>query len=46
MSWAEARMDGQLPEVFEHVYAEIPGELREQREELTPYLTPERSDRA
>ncbi|MFQ5828452.1 MAG: pyruvate dehydrogenase (acetyl-transferring) E1 component subunit alpha [Candidatus Methylomirabilia bacterium] len=36
---AEARMDGDLREVFTHVYAELPAELEEQREELIRYLS-------
>jgi pyruvate dehydrogenase E1 component alpha subunit len=44
---AEARMDGDLLPVFDHVYAELPDELREQREELARHLAaPDRSGRA
>ncbi len=35
---AEARMDGDLLAAFDHVYAELPHELKEQREELERYL--------
>jgi len=35
---AEARVDGDLLGAFDHVYAELPAELREQREELARYL--------
>ncbi|MFQ5899260.1 MAG: pyruvate dehydrogenase (acetyl-transferring) E1 component subunit alpha [Candidatus Methylomirabilia bacterium] len=35
---AEARMDADPLKTFAHVYAELPAELQEQREELTRYL--------
>ncbi|MBI4609319.1 MAG: pyruvate dehydrogenase (acetyl-transferring) E1 component subunit alpha, partial [Candidatus Rokubacteria bacterium] len=35
---AEARMDGDLLAAFDHVYAELPEELREQRDELARWL--------
>ncbi len=35
---AEARMDGDPLAIFEHVYAELPEELQEQREELRRHL--------